>query len=78
MYLKNRLVKKDAVDRPFYIIEDNAKSSFRIDRKQSFNFVSEIQNNDDIKKIQCRDNYFDNEYLSKIKREAIPYPNNDN
>ena len=61
-------------DRPFYLIKDNESSKMRISKITNFNSVEENVHDKKITKALIIDNYFDTDYVRKIKKEAIKYP----
>lgn len=70
----------DKVERPYYVHDDNKKSDFKIEKLEpysGYNTYAEITTDKNITKALVIENYFDTEYLSKIKKEAIQYPVNE-
>ncbi len=61
-------------ERPYYITKDNDNSRLRIIKISNFNSITEIIQDKKITKALVIDNYFDTDYMKKVKREAIPYP----
>ena len=61
-------------DRPYYILKDNDNSRMRISKIANFRSIEEIIQDKKLTKALVIDNYFDTEYMKKIKKEAIKYP----
>lgn len=61
-------------DRPYYITKDNDNSRVRISKIASYRSIEEIVQDKKLTKALVVDNYFDTEYMKKIKKEAIKYP----
>lgn len=59
-----------AKERPYYIIPDNTKSSFRIERIATFSSIEEILNDQTIKSTGIDEKYFDTKYLTEIKKSV--------
>ena len=61
-------------ERPYYIINDNENSRVRISKVINFKSIEEIIFDKKLTKALVVDNYFDTNYMKKIKKEAIKYP----
>ena len=61
-------------ERPYYIINDNENSRVRISKVINFKSIEEIIFDKKLTKALVVDNYFDTNYMKKIKKEAIEYP----
>ncbi len=76
--MKKRRIKYSDVfeknERPYYIKKDNENSRVRISKITSFRSVEEIVQDKKITKALVIDNYFDTDYMKKIKKESIKYP----
>lgn len=62
------------VERPYYIIKDNDNSRIRILKINNFSSIEEIVHDKMLTKALVVDNFFDTNYMKKIKREAVKYP----
>ncbi len=61
-------------NRPYYIIEDNENSDYKINKIADNNYFESINNvmaDQCLTKALIIDNYFDTEYLAKIKKDSI-------
>lgn len=63
-------------ERPYYVLNDNSSSRIRINRISNFDSVNEVVQDKRLTKALIVDNYFDNEYMKKIKKEVLSYPTN--
>ena len=61
-------------DRPYYIIKDNDNSRFRISKINNFSSIEEIVHDKMLTKALVIDNFFDTNYMKKIRKDAIKYP----
>ena len=59
---------------PYYIIKDNDNSRIRILKINNFSSIEEIVHDKMLTKALVVDNFFDTNYMKKIKREAVKYP----
>ena len=66
--------KYNKVERPYYIIKDNDNSRIRISKINIFSSIEEIVHDKMLTKALVVDNFFDTNYMKKIKKEAIKYP----
>ncbi|MBQ4570668.1 MAG: hypothetical protein IJB21_03135 [Bacilli bacterium] len=66
--------KYNKVERPYYIIKDNDNSRIRILKINNFSSIEEIVHDKMLTKALVVDNFFDTNYMKKIKREAVKYP----
>ncbi|MBR2138562.1 MAG: hypothetical protein IJ966_04595 [Bacilli bacterium] len=63
-------------ERPYYVLNDNSSSRMRINRISNFDSLNEVVQDKRLTKALIVDNYFDNEYMKKIKKEVLSYPTN--
>ena len=61
-------------DRPYYVIKDNDNSRMRVQKIKYFKSIEEIVQDKKITKALVIDNYFETEYMKKVKKEVIKYP----
>lgn len=61
-------------ERPYYILKDNENSRTRIRKITNFESVNKIVQDKQLTNALIVDNYFDTNYMKKIKKEAIKYP----
>lgn len=66
--------KYNKVERPYYIIKDNDNSRIRISKINNFLSIEEIVHDKMLTKALVVDNFFDTNYMKKIKKDAIKYP----
>lgn len=59
--------------RPYYVLNDNSTSRSRINRISNYNSINEIVQDRKLTRALISDNYFDNDYMKKIKKEVISY-----
>lgn len=74
---KRRLQYSDSYnkkERPYYVIKDNENSRTRISKITSYNSIDEVIQDRKLTKALVIDNYFDTEYMKKLKKESIKYP----
>lgn len=58
-------------NRPYYIIPDNFKSNFRVQRIDNFSSINEIQTSRAIRKTSTEEDYFETSYLVQIRKKAV-------
>lgn len=76
-----RYQNKSKKNRPYFLIDDNNKNEIKIDKANSYTYYESIANqiqNRNMTKALVLENYFDTKYLSKIKKETIKFPTNEN
>ena len=77
-FLKKRTLQySDAYnkkERPYYIIKDNDNSRTRISKISNYGSIDTVVQDRKLTKALVIDNYFDNEYMKKLKKESIKYP----
>lgn len=61
--------------RPYYVLNDNSSSRSRINRISNYNSINEIVQDKKLTRALISDNYFDNDYMRKVKKEVISYRN---
>lgn len=59
--------------RPYYVLNDNSTSRSRINRISNYNSINEIVQDKKLTRALISDNFFDNDYMKKIKKEVISY-----
>ena len=76
---KKKIVYSTSYDknqRPYYICTDNVNSRMRISQITSFKSINEIMQDKELTKALITEDFFETNYMKKIKKEAISYPTN--
>jgi hypothetical protein len=58
-------------ERPYYIIADNVNSQMKITKLNNFESIKNLNSSKEVKTAIIKNNYFDNAYVTKIKKDAI-------
>ena len=61
-------------ERRYYIIKDNDNSRTRISKISNYSSIDVVVQDRKLTKALVIDNYFDNDYMKKLKKESIKYP----